>query len=154
MKRHVALLLFACVALIVGCGSDDGDSTSPETAASGPQASKREPKATSESTPKPTQSAGAAIAIVEQEATSAAADLGTVDESELLPSEDGAELLFERGYINEKRFCAADDAAAYEAELGPEVEAAFESGWASSAPTELRDLAGALYNALSIGCFT
>lgn len=84
---------------------------------------------------------------LEQQAGDAAAKLTGVNDADLLPSEQGAEYLVDRGYIDPDRFCAAD-AALSSSELGPEAEGAFEAGWDKTASAELEDMGVTMYNAL------
>jgi hypothetical protein len=143
------LLLVAVVAALAGCSGDDG--TEPATGTV-----KKNAAAPAQGTPGHSgvsASPRKALQTLREQAAKASSKLAGISESDLLPSEQGAALLVERGYIEEARFCAADETAAYDAELGPEAEAAFEAGWAENAPHDLSDLGGATYNALSIGCF-
>jgi hypothetical protein len=78
---------------------------------------------------------------------------GQVDASadDLLPSEDGAALLIDRGLVDEDRFCEAVDQV-FDAEADPEAEAAFARGWRRSASGELAEEGATMYQALSTGC--
>lgn len=131
MKRAVVVL--AALGLLTGCGGEDEriDETKRQATAQ----------------PKPRLTVGQAIEAHRELAAGAAADLAGVGDMDLLPSERGAEYLVESGYIDAERFCAVN-AVAFEAETDPEAEAAFEAGWAETAPAGIRDMGATMYNAL------
>jgi hypothetical protein len=150
MRRQI--LAFAALALLAsGCGSDDSadsaGATQPPATTAQPPAEKPEPASAPATLPKK------AIKTIKQQAATAAGRLEGVSERDLLPSEKGADLLVDKGYVNADKFCAAD-AETLDAEATPEAEAAFEAGWESSAPSDLKSLGGAIYNALSTRCLS
>lgn len=143
--RYV-LTMLAAVALMAagGCGDDD-PSDEPTGAGAITQEEGRSPAEA------PPAVLNAALTTMRQQGTSAADGLEGVSDVDLLPSEKGAELLIDRGAVDEDKFCAAHRTVT-EAEATAEAKSAFDSAWKGGAPDELQDMGEAMYNALSTRC--
>lgn len=143
--RYVLTVVVAIAAMAAAGCEDDDRNERPSGAGAITQQEGRSP---AESPPAVLH---AALNTIRQQGSSAAEDLRPSSETDLLPSERGAELLVDRELIDEDKFCAADKTVA-EAQAVREAQDAFEAGWQASAPDELDDLGARMYQALSTRC--
>lgn len=136
MRRAALILgvLGLAVTVPAGCGDDESDAGTSELKQQEPSVQEYVLPASAERT------------LEEQGRSGAGAALG---DSELLPSEDGAQRLVETGAIDENAFCKADTKA-FEAETLIEAERAFTRGWTEAGGDKVTG--GAIYNALSVSC--
>lgn len=131
--RHLLIAPVALV-LLMGCGDDEAT----EPAAPEPEAEQ------------PAEVPQGAVDTMEEQGESAG-QVNVESDMDLLPSENGAELLIEQGHVDEDEFCRADERA-LQAEAVAEAEAAFVEGWERSASEQIRDMGSTMYYALGTRC--
>lgn len=142
MRYFLIALTSLMLIAAAGCGSDDED---PTGAGAITQEEGRSPAQA------PSSILNGALTTMRQLGLGAAGKLDEVSEDDLRPSERGAELLIDRGLVDEDRFCTAD-MIVVEAEATREARSRFASGWRAGAPAELDDRGTAMYQALSARC--
>ncbi|MBW3608314.1 MAG: hypothetical protein KY463_08155 [Actinobacteria bacterium] len=141
--RYVRIALTSLALMALGaCGSDQED---PTGAGAVTQEEARSPAQT------PSAILNGALTTMRQLGLSAGRDLDEIGEDDLQPSARGAQLLIDRGLVDEDRFCTADRIVV-EAEATAEAQSRFASGWRAGARGDLDDMGRAIYEALATRC--